>query len=158
LPAQLATEMIFPPAGSLNRGTRICLFNHSWCMLCGDTHQGLRQRRICFGLGVCIFVLLLWLGEFCCITSEACRLDPRWYLLDAMCIARRTLCQFDSTAATARERTRQYDVRICTADSSAHFEFNMALTNLLYHWKESQACLPASASGLPALRSVLASP
>ena len=84
LPAQSATEMILPPAGSLNRSTRICLLNHGWRMLCRNTHQSLRQRRICFGLGLRIVILLLWPGKFCCIVSDAYKLIPHQYLLDAM--------------------------------------------------------------------------
>jgi hypothetical protein len=67
-------ELASPRTCSLNRSTRICLLNYGWGMLCGDAHKCLRQRRICFGLGVCIFVLHFWLWELCCALSDAVKL------------------------------------------------------------------------------------
>lgn len=97
---------------SFKCNTCISLLNDCRSMLRGYADESLGQWW--FGLSLCICILfLLWLRQFGCTKSDdESILHNSKDLLDAMLIARRTLCQFERTAATAEKGTRQYHVHV----------------------------------------------
>lgn len=84
---------------------RACLLEQWGGVLCRDADESLREWN--FGLAVFLGFLILGflgLGDFHCKLSEMLRTnesDDGQNVLEAMLMARRTLCQFDRTAATA---------------------------------------------------------